>query len=250
MAIANWFFISHSSIDLKKVRQIRDFLESRGHSPILFFLLSLTNSSLLPELIKKEIHLRHFFVLCSSEASRKSAWVQEEIRIVKAAFPEKVYAEIDLEADLEPQLGKLLSLSKRSTVFLSFSNKDKAIAARMRRPLEAADFKVLMDVGDLSVLNSFEAKIDDIIGLAAQTGYALILLSKTYLAGAFTQAELRKAIDKAKLYRRSNVVPVIIEKDVQTPDEIKHLKPFDLTAGDFEERVRLLIRELKQREME
>jgi hypothetical protein len=68
------------------------------------FLLSLTDSSLLPELIEKEIRLRKFFVFCSSKASRKSEWVQEEIRIVKAAFPEKVYEEIDLEADLAPQL--------------------------------------------------------------------------------------------------------------------------------------------------
>jgi hypothetical protein len=44
-------------------------------------------------------------------------------------------------------------------VFLSYSNKDKAIAARMRRALEAADVKVLMDVGDLSVLYSFEVAI-------------------------------------------------------------------------------------------
>jgi hypothetical protein len=250
MAITNWIFVSHSSVDLKKVWQIRDFLETRGHSPILFFLLSLTNSSLLPELIKEEIRMRNFFVLCNSEASRKSEWVQEEIRIVKATFSEKVYEEIDLEADLAPQLGKLLALSKRSTAFLSFSIKDKAIAARMRPALEAADFKVLMDVGDLSVSHSFEARIDDIICLAAQTGYALILLSEAYLNSPFARAELGKAIDKSKLYRRSNVVPVIVDKDVQMPDEIEHLTPFDLTAGDFDDRVRLLVRELKRREME
>jgi hypothetical protein len=250
MAIANWIFVSHSSRDLQRVRQIRDFLESRGHSPILFFLLSLTNSSLLPELIKQEIRLRNFFIFCSSEASRKSEWVQEEIRIVKAAFPEKVYEEIDLEADLEPQLGKLLALSKRSTAFLSFSIKDRAIAASMRSALEAADFKVLMDVGELSAGRSFEVAIDDIIGLAAQTGYALLLLSKAHLRSEFAQTELRTAIDKAKLYRRSNIVPVIIEKDVHVPDDIIHLAPFDLTAGDFDDRVRLLVRELKKRDME
>src|ERR1700761_753067 len=81
MPIRNWIFVSHSNHDLEKVRRIRDFLESRGHSPILFFLLSLTNSSLLPKLIEEEIHLRHYFVLCNSKASRQSAWVQEEIRI-------------------------------------------------------------------------------------------------------------------------------------------------------------------------
>jgi TIR domain len=205
---------------------------------------------MLPELIEKEIGLGHFFVFCNSEASRKSQWVQEEIRIVKAAFPEKVCKEIDLEADLAPQLDELLSLSKRSTVFLSFSQKDKAIAARMRPALEAADFKVFMDVDDLSASYSFVTKMDEIIGLAAQTGYALILLSNAYLTSAWARAELKTAIDKAKLYRRSNVVPVIVEKGMQMPGEIMHLAPFDLTADDFDERVRLLIRELKQREME
>ena len=172
--------------------------------------------------------------------------MQEEIRIVQAAFPEKVYEEIDLEADLAPQLGKLLALSKRSTTFLSFSNKDKPIAARMRPALEAADFKVLMDIHDFSFAHSFEARIDDIIGVAAQTGYPLILLSQAYLTSEFAQAELRKAIEKAKLYRRSNVVPVIIEKDVRMPDGIMDLAPFDLTAGDFDKRMRLLMRELKR----
>jgi len=75
-----------------------------------------------------------------------------------------------------------------------------------------------------------------------------ILLSKAYLASPYAHAELRKAIDKAKLYRRSNVVPVIVEKDVPTPQEILHLAPFDLTAGDFDERVQLLIRQLNSRE--
>jgi hypothetical protein len=149
----------------------------------------------------------HFIFECRPrEASRKSAWVQGENRIVKAkaAFPEKVYEEIDFEADLAPQLDKLLALGKRSTVFLSYAIKDKEIAARMRPALEAADFRVLMDVGDLSVMRPFDVRIDDIICQSAQTGYALILLSRAYLTNSFAEAELRKAIEKAKLYRPFN----------------------------------------------
>jgi hypothetical protein len=249
MAIRNWIFVSHSSHDLEKVRQVRDFLESRGHSPVLFFLLSLTNSSLLPKLIEEEIRLRHFFVLCNSKAARDSVWVQQEIRIVKAASSEKVYEEIDLDADLAPQLDKLLALSKRSTVFLSFAPEDREVAARMRSAFEADDFKVLTD-DDVRAGESVARQIDDLIGVAAQTGYALVLASNDYLARPSRVAELTKANEKAELYRRSNVVPVIIERGLQMPANISSLNAFDLTTGDFDERVRLLIRELKQWDME
>lgn len=39
-----WIFVSHSHHDLEKVRQIRNYLESRGHNPLLFYLKCLTNN--------------------------------------------------------------------------------------------------------------------------------------------------------------------------------------------------------------
>ena len=43
----NWIFVSHSIKDLTEVRGIRNFLETKGHNPILFYLRSLQDDDLL-----------------------------------------------------------------------------------------------------------------------------------------------------------------------------------------------------------
>ncbi len=77
-----WVFVSHSNKDWEKVRQVRNLLEERGHRPLLFFLKSLDYETEVHELIRKEIEARKWFVLCDSENSRNSKWVQAEIEII------------------------------------------------------------------------------------------------------------------------------------------------------------------------
>ena len=51
-----WVFVSHSHRDLEKVREIRNYLESKGRNPLLFYLKCLgDNDARLPELIRDEI---------------------------------------------------------------------------------------------------------------------------------------------------------------------------------------------------
>ena len=57
-----WIFLSHSSKDIAKVREIRNELERHGHNPVLFFLKCMENTDaddrLLWELIEREIKAR------------------------------------------------------------------------------------------------------------------------------------------------------------------------------------------------
>ena len=54
-----WIFLSHSHLDLEKVRYIRNQLELRGHNPLIFFLKCLEDdNALLPDLIRQEISAR------------------------------------------------------------------------------------------------------------------------------------------------------------------------------------------------
>src|SRR5437660_2970737 len=97
-----WIFISHSNLDLRKVRKIRDALESDGHKPLLFFLKSLQNGDArLPQLIRDEINARTWFVLCDSDHSKASNWVQEEVAIVTSTKPKETFVTIDLAKDLD-----------------------------------------------------------------------------------------------------------------------------------------------------
>jgi hypothetical protein len=48
----------------------------------------------------------------------------------------------------------------------------------------------------------------------------------------------------------SNVVPVVIEEGVEMPDDIIYLELFHLTGVDFDERMQMLIGDLKGRDME
>src|SRR5215471_4571041 len=78
-----WVFVSHSSADLPKVRQVRNFMEERGAGPILFHLRALTHPETFWPLIEQEIAARNFFLLCDSEAARESPWVQREREAVR-----------------------------------------------------------------------------------------------------------------------------------------------------------------------
>ena len=84
-----WVFVSHSSKDLARVRQVRNYLERKGASPILFHLRALQDPEDFWPLIKKEIAARNFFLYCESPAAAASEWVQREREVVEAVRREK-----------------------------------------------------------------------------------------------------------------------------------------------------------------
>lgn len=66
-----WIFISHSSVDLPMVRQVRNYLEGRGAAPLLFHLLSLKHSEEFWPLIEREISARNLSY--TATATRRSS---------------------------------------------------------------------------------------------------------------------------------------------------------------------------------
>lgn len=96
-----WVFVSHSSVDLEKVRQIRNFMEEQGAGPILFHLRSLTQPEAFWPLIEQEISARNFFLFCDSAAARSSVWVPRERETVAAIANKRAIrvGRIDLDAN-------------------------------------------------------------------------------------------------------------------------------------------------------
>ena len=78
--MTQYVFISHSQNDITKVRQVRDYLESKSFEPILFNLKCLTDSDdELTDLVKREISTRKWFLYLDSNNAGRSARVQAEV---------------------------------------------------------------------------------------------------------------------------------------------------------------------------
>ena len=245
-----WIFVSHSHKDLEKVRRIRNALEARGHNPLLFFLKCLDDQSELPNLIRREIEARSWFILCNSPNAKVSRWVQDEVEIVKSLWrkaltkkdqPIRVVQEIDLDDDIDTQIERVTALSRRATVFISYSRHDHEIAEAIRAALLAQDFAVFYDVDDIAPGTDYITQITRAIHEAVERGFFLLLLSPDALASQFMTYELSYAFESAP--RQANIVPVFVRDFEATrnalPPSIKlmtHVSHFfDLTRGRLEE---------------
>ena len=255
-----WVFLSHSHKDLEKVRRIRDSLEAKGHNPLMFFLKCLDDDSELDDLIRREIDARTWFILCQSPNASASRWVQQEVEIIKG-LEGKAYEEIDLDDDLESQVERAAALSRRATVFISYSRETEGEVAKvLRAELLKHDFRVFLDVEDLSPGNWAE-QIRKAVDESVREGYFLLLLSPERLASEFVRQEVHYAFDRqAASGRSNNIVPIVVRDFKTTLDALRSdtdmwelmgwIYLFDLTAGVLRERIAELITSLKTREME
>ncbi|MCH7229102.1 toll/interleukin-1 receptor domain-containing protein [Haloferula sp. A504] len=245
-----WIFVSHSHRDLGKVREIRNYLEKKGASPLLFFLKCLSDDDArLPELIADEIKARNFFVLCESPNAKASKYVHEEVALVESlGKPREI---IDLSLPLEPQFHKLDRLLKRATVFLSYGRKDEATVQRIRHTLEQHDYAVWKQ-SEIPCGGYWNTAFYSAIDEAIARGFVLVLLSPASLTSEFCKQETEYALQRAEESQQSNVIPVVISPLAQEsfPPQLANIQCFDLTTGPLEDRVEDLIRNLKTREME
>lgn len=247
-----WIFVSYSHKDFEIVRQIRNELERRGHNPLLFFLKCLEDdNALLPELIREEIKAREWFILCESENSKSSRWVQQEVELIKG-MEGKVFETIDLSKELETELHKIVRLSKRATVFLSYAYADHATAEVIRQLLVTHEFSVTSPENSGISTQSIKDVITKAIDEAVTLGFVLVLLSPASLTSQWCRYETEYALKLAAQSQRSNVIPVVIAPFPleSLPPQLANIQWFDLTTGVFEQRKMELIRSLKTREMQ
>ena len=88
----NTVFLSHSSKDIEKVRQIRDILEVLDYEPLLFHLKCLDDDNGdLETFIQKEIESRNIFIYCKSQNAESSRWVQKELEYIKSFDSKRLF---------------------------------------------------------------------------------------------------------------------------------------------------------------
>jgi hypothetical protein len=204
-----WIFVSHSTRDLEKVRQVRNAVEAAGGEPILFFLKCLSDHDEIHELIKREIEARNFFLLCDSSNAKSSKWVQDEIAHVNS-LQEKKTERIDLDADWQSQIRGIEAIVRQATVFMSYAQRDEGAIEPVRAALIANDFSVWTPSHDLRDSDSIDKQISSAIKDAAKFGFFIHFLSRASLASKWAADELGEAL---RLGVGDRYIPILLEPE-------------------------------------
>jgi hypothetical protein len=202
-----WIFVSHASADLHQVRRVRNYLEDKGASPLLFHLKGLTQAQEFWPLIEREIRARNFFLYCESEAAERSEWVQREREVVEMARRERPIRVSQVRVDTGdldwPILDSFLS---RTRVFVNYADSDSSLVEPFVTALKSAGFVTFDAFVDVPLGARFEQVIMEELRKAAAEGWVVMFLNKRSLESAWVEKEILFALSLGGKF-----VPVLLE---------------------------------------
>ena len=211
-----YFFISHSHLDIEKVRIIRNVIEETFfYEPILFFLKCLSDENELQDLIRREIGERIWFVYCKSENAERSKYVQQEREYLQKLLDSGKrinVLEIELDKfeiwdkDCHDYIRKQIAYHIRtSKIFISYSHADAHVAREMRAELTERGFSVWMDTDMAAGASYAETIVSKIKENSYKDGVFLFLMTPQSSNNMLMQHEMRCAIDCGAM-----IVPVYL----------------------------------------
>ena len=206
-----WVFVSHSSQDLRRVRQVRNYLEEKGASPLLFHLIALTNPEQFWPLIEREIAARNFFLYCDSKNAQASEWVSRERAAVEGIAQSKPIRIGHVRVD-EEQLDHtaLDSFLAKTRIFPIYAREDHARVRPFLDQLAAAGFQVFSEL--YLTVESYGEKIEREIEHAAVHGWIVAFMSKSAILSHFVNQEIAAA-----LVHNSRFITVLLENVEERP---------------------------------
>jgi hypothetical protein len=212
-----WVFISHSSDDYDNVRAVRNYLEDSGFSALMFYLKSLEDDDKkqhIKTLIEWEIQSRNIFVLCDSEFSRASTWVQWETEYVKK-LSNKLYRTIDIERFKEgdtAELSKLNDLISKGTLYLTYAQADEDRILPVREKLKSLGYKIFDGVSSFGQDQFSDGVMSDAFSQTLDKGVIIIFLSHNAKQSKWFWDEKSEA-----LHTGAFIIPVVLD-DVNIDD--------------------------------
>ena len=237
-----WVFISHSTKDFERVRLVRNALEDSGFRPILFYLKCLENENEVNDLLKREIDARKRFSLCDSPNAQASKFVQSEVDYIRSK--NRMYEIIDLsQIDMESQnaekevLELIKPFRRRTSVFISYSNRYRSFAKQLESELIKRGFKAW----DMDFYWDVDFHESQIPGTAPAGTWDFLTkrsieasLSNGYVIGLIGEddsANSVKEIEYAFQIRPSQVLPVIIgnQNEEILPDLLQKANILDVS---------------------
>jgi len=172
-----YFFLSHSSKDIEKVRKIRNLIENENGNPILFYLKCLDGDNpsgkdkeQLKGLISREILARKKFILCKSKytepplSSEWIEWEKAEVRELQKNNKEIQVHEVDIE-DNDNYLLNVRDIIRRQRKILLVAPSDLRDKSRLvERFLIQGNLQVESIVGEGDLYTDLHYKM----GMAAK----------------------------------------------------------------------------------
>ncbi len=211
--VVGWIFISHSTKDLEGVRRIRDYLETKRHHPLLFFLKCIHDTDELDSLITREIEARTIFLLCDSPNSRSARWVQREVEFIRS-LSDRHYEVVDLQLPWPKQQAILDRLSWRGTLFLSYTHSDSPEVSAIYDALQPFDYSIFFDRHTLAAGDDWRTRTEQAIDESLSNGFFIFFVSSaTYQRPESYQfAELHRALQRRLRSAPGvrNFIPVLI----------------------------------------
>lgn len=253
-----WIFLSHSNKDFTKVRLIRNYLEERSCRPLMFYLKCLSNDEEINDLIKREIDCRTRFIICESDNSKASKWVQSEVDYIKSQ--QRTFETIDLSKSEEEIKGQLNLLVKSVQIFLSYSQRDSEIVDAVYSHIFKYDIRCFYDKNELRSGVSIQEQITHAIDLEKEFGFVVFFASESSLTSDYAMYEIQEAA-----MRGTNVFILLLDEYAKSnirnyfPDAVERtqtggfpLKESFLTedishASSFEQKVECAIEEIVNR---
>ena len=202
----NTVFLSHSSKDIDKVRQIRNILETLQYEPLLFYLKCLDDDNkTLEDFIKKEIEARNCFIYCKSENSEKSAWVQKELEYIRN-FDSKRLFTINIDKPLQETLVQLLQsitdIIKKNRVFISCSHAepDKTFGNFLEKVLTQNGYDVVrFKILDTQTDHVHKERLNE-------TGIFIPVISRNSIASTYCKSELETVLFLYESNQTDNII--------------------------------------------
>jgi hypothetical protein len=215
-----WVFLSHSHKDYEKVSLLRNLLEKEGYRPIMFYLKCLGDNSEIDNLIKREIDCRAYFILCDSDNSRHSTWVQEEEKYIKSKG--RVYEIIDIESGTNQIKAAISRFKHRTSAFISYSRRDSEMGRVVQDTLSANGYTTFIDKDNI-LPGSLNNYIENAITKHSNEGFVIFLLSKHSIASQWCLKELQMALGD----RGTNASSIlVVSLDGTKPQDVPELKGF------------------------
>lgn len=219
-----WIFVSHASDDLPRVREVRNYLESKGASPLLFHLKALSQPEEFWPIIEREIAARNFFLYCQSAIAEEREWVRRERAAVEAASRERSIRIDSVRVD-GPELDftKLDTFLSKTRVFPSFSHRDREKVLPFLDAMERAGFQVFFDT-EISIGEPWKEIIQRELSAAARDGWVVAFLSQFSIQRPNINYEIGAGIALGAKF-----IPIAIEKIIP-PINLAHIQFFDATV--------------------
>ena len=189
-----WIFLSHSNKDFAKVRLIRNYLEERSCRPLMFYLKCLSNEDEIDDLIKREIDCRTRFIICDSENSKASKWVQSEVKYIKSQ--QRSYETIDLSKSEEEIKAQLDLLVRRTQIFLSSQTAAYEIVDAVYSHVNKYDIRCIESehmVVDWTI-ECKQTQVNHAIALAKEFGLVVLFADELSLKSKKVEGELHFAV--------------------------------------------------------